>query len=486
MDKTTVFNALVKKLRLFQLSPTIYEAIGGFIEFGPYGSSIKSNIVATIKKEFRKAGFWEVEHPIIMPLKVWEASGHAERFLDIIAESDGKTYRVDKVIEEDYPSLILQERDIEGVQEFLLKNQIIPKGNKTPLTNPREYKLMMMANVADEEGTLRPETATATYSSFKEYYDLFRNHMPLKVFQFGRVFRNEITARQGLLRSREFEQIEGQIFLLQNDIDKFKLESDVSNFSIPLLTSNAQLNTNHNPLISLDEALSNNVLNSEAYAYCFVLVNNVIQSVGLSSCEVRFRQHLPTEKAHYAIDAWDVELKTDQFGWIEICGVHDRGSYDLMRHQEYSGKKLSILNINGQDEIPHILEIAFGVGRVMYSLLESSFNVKDEKNRLSLPYHISPIDVAIFPLVKKDGLTEIALQLNRTLLEEGFTSVFDEKGSIGKRYARMDEIGTSFCITIDYDFFDDQTVTIRERDSGKQERLKLVDVGTELRKRIKK
>lgn len=481
MNRIEGFNAFIKKLNIYQPSPVIYDSIAGFSEFGPYGATIKSSLINRLKKEFRKAAFWEVEHPIIMPKKVWEASGHVERFLDIIAESETKIFRVDKVVEEEYPHLLLLDRSIEGIRKFLQENKIVPKGHKEPLSNPREYWLMMMTSVAGEEATLRPETATATYSSFKEYYALFRNSMPIKIFQHGKVFRNEITTRQGLIRGREFEQIEGQIFVLQENKNEFNLNANKVSHRIALMSSDSQINKTDAISMSIADTVSSNVLTSTGYAYCFSVVMDILNGIGLGDCELRFRQHLPDEKAHYALDAWDVELKTEQYGWLEICGIHDRGDYDLTRHQEYSRKKLSVNNGEQKQEIPNILEIAFGVGRLMYCLLENGFHIRDEKNILSLPYYLCPIQVAVFPLVKKDGLSEIAEEINFDLNEAGFISVYDEKGSIGKRYARMDEIGTPFCLTIDHDTLTDNSVTIRDRDTCEQRRIDISKIQSELR-----
>lgn len=484
MSRIDDFNSFIKKLKIYQPSPTIYDSIAGFSEFGPYGATIKSNLIGKVKKEFRKFGFWEVEHPIILPKKVWEASGHIERFIDIIADSDDKIYRVDKVIEEDFPDIVLLDRSIEGIREFLSLNQIVPKGNKQSLSNPRAYWLMMLTNVAGEEATLRPETATATYTSFKDYYTLFRSTLPIKVFQHGRVFRNEITSRQGLIRGREFEQIEGQIFVLQENKNEFDLDNKHFSVLVNLLSANNQIAGSPLQQMGLNDAAKGGVFNSNGYAYCFGVVMNILNNIGLKGSEVRFRQHLPDEKAHYALDAWDVELKTEQFGWLEICGIHDRGIYDLSRHQEFSGKKMSVINSQKGEEIPNILEVAFGVGRLMYCLLEKGYSIREEKNVLSMPAYLCPIQIGVFPLVKKDGLSEIAEEINNSLNEEGFISSYDEKGSIGKRYARMDEMGTPFCVTVDYDTLNDQTVTIRERDTCFQYRIKINDLIFELTKKI--
>ena len=175
------------------------------------------------------------------------------------------------------------------------------------------------------------------------------------------------------------------------------------------------------------------------------------------------------EKAHYALDEWDIEVETEAFGWVEICGVHDRGDYDLSRHQEFSKKNYSIKNGNGEMEVPHILEIAFGVGRSLYCALEHSFDSRNDKNVLKLPRHIAPIQVAVFPLVKRENLPEKAEEIYNQLRMNDLIAFLDQSGSIGKRFARMDEIGTPFCVTVDSKINEDGTVTVRDRDTGKQE-----------------
>jgi glycyl-tRNA synthetase len=454
MSTVQEFNTFVKRLKIFQPSPTIYDSISGFSEFGPYGTTIKSNLIQAMRKAFRKAEFWEVEHPIVLPKNVWKASGHLDRFVDIIAESDGKVYRIDKIIEEQYPEIALTNGGLEYLSRFIQEHDIIPKGNTEPLHDAKEYNLMMMTSVAGEEAGLRPETATATYLSFKDYYTLLRNTMPIKVFQYGKAFRNEVTSRQGLIRGREFEQLEAQMFVLQEHKHEFPQFDNVKQMPFLFWSSAAQQQENPPERLALEHVLQAGVLSSPAYAYCLAVMATVLETIGLDQEHVRLRQHLPDEKAHYAIDAWDVEVKTEQYGWVEICGVHDRGTYDLGRHQEYSNKPLSIKNHEGENEIPNLLEIAFGIGRTMYCLLELSFRTREGKNVLSLPKILSPIHAAIFPLVKKDGLIPIAQKLNERLLDDSFISVYDEKGSIGKRYARMDEIGTPYCVTIDHQTLD--------------------------------
>ena len=475
-------NVFIKRLNIFQTFPSIYNAVSGTNSYGIYGTLIRNNIVEAMRREFRKREFWEVDCPIISPTDIWKASGHMDRFKDIIATSDNKTFRVEKVVEETRPDINLTERGLEGIKNLVARERIIPHGCSEPLHDVREYSLMVLSSIADSPVALRPETATTTYIDFPSIHQTLRGHMPVKVFQYGKAFRNEITSRRGLIRGREFEQFEAQMFIFEDQKNPFDEFNNGKGLELSILDIESQKRNVPPKIMSLNDAVSIGILPSEAMAYCFNITSNILTKTGIDPSTVRFRQHLPDEKAHYAIDAWDVEVRTQQYGLVEFCGVHDRGNYDLTRHQEFSGKKLEVQHPDGSHQVPHILEIAFGVGRSLYCALEQNFRQRGDTgyNILSLPRKISPIHVAVFPLVNKDGLEDIAYALNGKLSDQGFISVFDKKGSIGKRYARMDEIGTPFCITIDYQTKEDDSVTIRERDTKSQTRIKIADLTASL------
>ena len=465
------FNSFIKRYRIYQQFPSVYETIGGFNEFGPYGATIKANIVNVLRDVFRQEAFWEVDCPLISPYIVWKASGHADRFVDIVAESDGKMYRVDKVFEELYPNEVLKESGLEGLTKLVKERQMIPEKNKEPLHNVQEYNLMIKTSVAGIDAFLRPETATTTYLSFADYFNLFRERMPIMVFQYGRAFRNEIATKHGLLRGREFEQMESQIFILKDDKKSFDKFEFAKSSKHTFFSEKNQVNNEEPVNVTLEQAVKDGILGNEAYAYNFFVVSSIIERLGIDKSRVRYRQHLKNEKAHYALDAWDIEVQTEAFGWVEVCGVHDRGDYDLTRHQEFSKKNFSVKNKDGELEIPHVLEIAFGVGRTMYCALEHSFSVRDNKNVFKIKRHLAPIQVAVFPLVNKENLPEVATQIFNDLRMNNLVTFYDRSGSIGRRYARMDEIGTPFCVTVDFKVNEDKKVTIRDRDTGEQIRL---------------
>ena len=225
--------------------------------------------------------------------------------------------------------------------------------------------------------------------------------------------------------------------------------------------------------ITLEEARSKEYIKSKAYAWLLHLAYLLFISIGIPKEKIRFRQHHMDEKAFYADDAWDVEINLKSFGWIECCGVHDRTDYDLKQHEKKSGVSLAALTEDGEKAHPHILEIAFGTDRPVFAILNLFYQAaekKDGKPMFRVPYQIAPVSVAIFPLMKKDGLPEYAQKID-AMISHIYVTKYDEAGTVGKRYVREDEAGTPFCITVDYDSLKKKDVTIRERDTGKQRRV---------------
>src|SRR3990167_10137034 len=217
-------------------------------------------------------------------------------------------------------------------------------------------------------------------------------------------------------------------------------------------------------------SISNQKLMPGAY-----ILHKQFLSMGIPAEQIRIRQHLNNERAFYADDAWDIEVKLNSFGWTECCGVHDRTDYDLKKHASFSKQKLEASRDNGEKFVPHILEIAFGTDRPVFALMDLFYEKKEEaegKSMFKVPYVIAPIDAAVFPLMKKDKLPELALEV-KSLLEKEFVVDYDEAGSIGKRYLRAAEAGTPYAITIDYESLKDKDITIRDRDSEKQIRVKI-------------
>ncbi|MCR4336041.1 MAG: glycine--tRNA ligase [archaeon] len=456
--------------------PEIYGGLAGFYTYGPLGKRLKNNVEAVIRKVFNSNGFYEIEYPIISPKEVWKASGHLDSFNDpVILTEDGKeSYRADKLIEEltgiaaDHFS---DEKLLETIKE---KNIKAPGGKKLALKIER-YSLMMKTTIGKNiEAYNRPETATTTYLPFKNYLNFFRDKLPFGVFQIGKAFRNEISPRQHLLRSREFTQAESQTFLFPEMKKEWPAFEEAKKELLPLWTEKMQNEEKKPEDISLEDAMKKKLLKNQAYAWHLWLSFKIFTDFGIPKERLRLRQHHHDEKAFYSDDTWDLEVQLKSFGWTEVCGISDRTNYDLSQHQKHSNEKLTARTLEGKEEIPHVIEIAFGVDRPFFALLDLNYDEREDEKRtlLTLPPWIAPIQVGIYPLVKKDGLAEKAKELMKTLGNK-YLCYYDESGSIGRRYSRQDAAGTPLGITIDYDTKEDNTVTLRERDTMKQERVKI-------------
>jgi glycyl-tRNA synthetase len=266
------------------------------------------------------------------------------------------------------------------------------------------------------------------------------------------------------------------MFIFDDQKQNYEGFERVKHNKLPLWTSHLQKENKEPTIVSLEDAMEHKFLKNKAYAFTLNLAYMLFKNLGIPESKIRLRQHHDDEKAFYADDAWDIELELNSFGWTEVCGVHDRTDYDLKKHTEFSKKELVARNEANEKKVPHVLEIAFGTDRPTFALLDMFFKQDKEKQQdtLTIPAHIAPVKVAVLSLVKKDGIAEIAEDIFNGLKIE-FEATIDHSGSIGRRYARNDEIGTPFCITVDYDTKTDGTVTIRERDSCAQKRIQSKD-----------
>lgn len=455
-------------------SPEIYGGLSGFYDYGPLGKLLKNNVEKTIKDTFQVNDFWEVECPTVMPAKVWEASGHLGGFTDplIVCSKCKANFRVDKLLEELYPGKHIKPEQYLAVIE---QEGITCPSCQSPFVQEiKKHSLMMRTTVGiDIVAYNRPETATTTYLPFPRYFEFFRKKLPFGVFQIGKAYRNEISPRQFVLRMREFTQAEAQMFLFADQKMKQELGERFQIDQLPIWSFQMQDANEHPQQMSIVDALQAGYMKNPAYAFTVWLAYMVFINAGVPAERIRLRQHAPDEKAFYADDAWDIEVQLNSFGWTEMCGIHDRTTYDLTQHGKFSGKDLSVSDETHKREIPHILEIAFGVDRLTYALLDIFYNpqdIKEGKTTFHIPTQLAPIKVCIFPLMKKDGLDQIAYSLFDEL-SKSFVCRYDVSGSIGRRYLRAAEEGTPYCITVDYQTKDDDTVTLRDRDSEAQVRI---------------
>ena len=491
-DFSDIITSLAKKRGFFWgPSPEIYGGSSGFYDLGPLGKLLKNRLENQIRSAFVRAGFWEVECPTVSPAQVWKASGHLDGFIDPVTQCTkcGQIYRADTLIQEKSPDTNIAGQTVEELTKTIEKIGLVCPACKGALGPVETYNLMMRTRLGlDQDAYLRPETATTTYLLFKRFLTFFRDKLPAMVFQIGKAYRNEISPRQGMLRLREFTQTEGQIFLLEQDEMEWPQFDVIKDEKLPLVTYQAQEKDNYKPAMTkMSDAIKNRYFQKPAYAWCVYIGYDIFRKMGFDQEKIRLRQHLPTERAHYAADAWDIEIHTDSFGWVECCGVHDRGNYDLTRHQEFSKEKLHV-KVDKKPIIPEVLEIAFGIERPLFCLIDNSFRPESKERDtdwLQFPPEVAPVQVAVFPLMSKPELLAPAEEIFNEIMDAGFVSQFDVGGSIGKRYRRQDEVGTPFCVTVDYTTIEDSTVTIRDRDSMNQVRVHKDKLVETLRRLVK-
>jgi glycyl-tRNA synthetase len=470
--------------------PEIYGGLAGFYTYGPIGKLLKNKVENSIRRIFNSNGLRELEGPTILPDIVWKASGHLETFKDrtIKCSKCKATFRADKIIQEKY-DVPADSFSNEQILKFIKEKNIRCPNCKSYFEEHIETQsLMMKTKVAGEDASLRPETATVTYLPYPRFYNFFRKRFPMGVFQIGKAYRNEISPRQQVLRGREFTQAEGQMFVDPASKNNWPQYEEIKKKKLPFWDYLSQEKDSEVKSISIEDALKKGFIKSQAYGWCINLAYTQFVSFGIPESRIRLRQHHPDEKAFYADDAWDIEVKLNNYGWFELCGVHDRTDYDLKQHSKFSGLTLDAQREDGSRFVPHVLEIAFGSDRPTYALMDIFYEKKSEeegKTMFKVPYNMAPIEVSIFPLAKKPELTNVA-KLIKEDLEKNFIIDYDENGSIGKRYLRSSTVGTPYAITIDFDSLTNKDVTIRDRDSEKQIRVKISDLKDVIRKLFNK
>jgi glycyl-tRNA synthetase len=464
----------------------IYGGLSGAFDYGPLGTLMRLKLINFWREYFVKdENHFEVEGSLIIPEKVFEASGHLAKFNDPLVQckSCKSMFRADKIIEDKLD----QNADglsPEELDKIINKNKLKCPSCDGEFMNAREFNLMLKTEVGSVKGNvayLRPETAQNIFTSFKRISHAMRAKLPFGVAQVGKVYRNEISPRQFIIRVREFKQMELEVFFAEDQLDDPPRFEELADEKLPLLTREQQAKGIEEPtLISAADAVKKKILPNAAMAYYLVKEKILFEEVGVDPELIRFRHMLPKETPHYSGGNFDLEVKLS-IGWTEIVGNAYRQQHDLTSHEKFSKTKLNIQHTSG-NVIPHVVEPSIGVGRTLYCILESCYRETDDRDWtwFQFPSTISPYDVQVCPLMKKDGLNEKALEIFEELKTEGFETLFDNTGKIGKRYARSDEIGTPYCVTIDYDTLKDETMTIRDRDTMEQVRVHQEDLSDAL------
>ena len=426
--------SLCKRRGFIFQSSEIYGGTGGVYDFGPLGVELKNNVKQYWWKKFvtDREDMVGLDAGIIMNAKVWEASGHTSSFADPLVECKKchKRFRSDQLKDKKCP-------DCGG-----------------ELTEEKKFNILVKTFLGPVEDTstltyLRGETAQGIFVNFKNVLESARQKIPFGIAQIGKAFRNEITPGNFLYRTREFEQGEIEYFIKPD-----KEESE------------------------------------KQYRYWINETKNFYTGIGIKESNLKLREHDKDELSHYSNGTTDIEYDFP-FGTSELAGIAQRTDFDLTAHQKSSGKSLEYFEEeSGKKYIPFVVEPSMGIDRAILAVLCDAYDESDgsdgrEKGEITLHLspRIAPIKAAILPLVKKDGLAEKAQEIYKQV-KSCFSAFYDESGSIGRRYRRQDEIGTPFCITADYDTLKDDSVTIRERDSMKQERIKISEINNYLFEKI--
>ncbi len=468
---------------------SIYGDIGGFYDYGPIGTRIRNKIIALWRLTFIEGmGNLEVDTTIVAPSPVFEASGHLKNFSDpiISCAKCGTGYRVDKLLEalygarEDKAALSrIKGATFADLGGMLVKEELKCEKCGAPLKSKIEsFNLMLGTKIGPSGGGivgyLRPETAQGIFMDFKAIFRAGGLKLPIAIGQTGRAFRNEISPRRVLIRMREFSQMELEYFL-----DPDQKEFTINNRKVDLAKA---LKTKINILpagvtdreyvtMTLKDCLDKGYVPGAFFCYLLHVQKQFFIELGFAEDSLRFRQVEPAERAHYSKGTIDVEARIEN-GWEEISGDAYRTDFDLRSHEKHSKSDMSIIN-DEKKIVPHVVELSVGLDRLFWTLLANSLYMDKERGWevMALARAAAPYDFAIFPLQKDEKLVAKALEIEEKLRKRGMSCQYATTGSIGKRYARADEIGIPRAITVDFQTLEDGTVTVRDAITTKQERV---------------
>ncbi|ADB62572.1 glycyl-tRNA synthetase [Haloterrigena turkmenica DSM 5511] len=558
---------LAKRRGYFFQSSGAYGGVGGFYTFGPQGAALKGNVEDAWRDRFAVAeGNMEIDAPTIMPEPVFEASGHLDGFDDMLIECPecGESHRADHVVEDNTEYEDAESLPIPEVEEVIAEYELVCPSCGAGLAGQAvdTFNLMFATNIGpgdSDPGYMRPETAQGIFVEFPRLKEYARNQLPFGVTQIGRAYRNEISPRRSIIRTREFTQAELEYFV-DPETDEPDL-STVADVEVTLYPASEQNEEDGEEIrTTIGDAVEEGIISSPWVAYFLGVAKPWYDAVGVDMDRFRFRQHLSGERAHYASDCWDAESEVDG-NWIEMAGFAYRGDYDLSKHDEYSDDRFTIfkqydepktveratvdpdmsylgpefggdaqavvqklddlaardraafegdtveIDLEGETHelpvektrfaveeqteagehiTPHVVEPSFGVDRLVYTVLHHAYREDEvdgeERTYLDLEPEVAPTFVGVFPLQNDEELEAQANEIVADLREVGLSVTYDDSGNIGRRYRRQDEVGTPFCVTVDYETVEDEetTVTVRERDTTDQKRLPVDDLAETL------
>ena len=485
-DKYEKILELASRKSIFYPAAEIYSnSPSGFWDFGPVGQAIRRKIIEMWRHELvQKENMLEIHGSQILPESVFEGSGHLKSFADPIVQCTKckKFERADKIISEKLKKNIPESLPIEKLNELIIENKI-----KCPKCGGEFGKVdkfnMMVETIVGKQGEfktfLRPEACQSIFLNFARMIKTMRLKLPQGIAQAGGAFRNEISPRQSITRTVEFSQMEAEVFFDAEKINEIEDFDEVKNYKIRIL----RLGEEKIKEFSSQELIDNKIVSGKLIAYFMARTQQLWTKLGIPIDKIRFREVDKDERAFYSLATFDFEAETS-LGWLELIANNYRTDYDLKRHMEYSGTNLEYVYEDGKRIIPHIWEISAGVDRTMFAILDTCMKQGKEGLYLSLNPKIAPYTCAIFPLINKNGIPQIAKKIEKMLKESWFDVFYDDSGSIGRRYARMDEIGTPYCITVDGESLKQKDVTVRLRDTGEQVRIKIDELKNSLMKAV--
>lgn len=460
----------------FPSSELYADASAGFWEYGPNGVRMKNKFLDLWRRELvRRDNMLEIDGSQIMSKSVFTASGHLSNFTDPVVKCKkcSSSFRADKLIQEVANVEVPERLANEFVDNLIKENNVTCPLCKGELSNAERFNMMFKIEIGPnhDEAYLRPETCQSIFVDFSRIYKVSRGKLPLGIAQIGKSFRNEISPRQGLLRLREFYQAEIEVFCNPsklNDLSKF---DDVKDTLLRFYDG-------HYLELSVQEALDRNILPNKLVGYYLALLVEFFEKTGIDKKRTRLRRLSDDEKAFYSTVAFDFEVDTS-IGWLELVACNYRSDYDLKSHSVTSKTNLEVMDEEVK-VLPHVFELSLGVDRCIYSIIEHSYFVdreNEDRAVLKLRPYLSPIHAGVLPLLKKPEFKKKSNKLV-TLIQKDFDIFYDEAGSIGRRYRRLEEIGTPFAFTIDHQTLEDDSITVRYRDSMKQERIRIEDASS--------